>query len=708
MENVMRSKGNGSVRSLLFAAALFAVPCVLTDIASASEPETVAVSPARALARAEELVEAGKLIQARNMADTAMKAGDRMSDEEWQKCVSLMSRIEAELRTLPDVQVRLQKAEAAMIVGDLRSAEAHANWVLISKTASESERASAQAVIDLVKQRREDLAPMLRKDLHTAVDDYLAGDYAAAKSKLDRVAMSGIELSVGERALFEQYAGKLRDMAVATGDVSLGFAGGMDDEKTDWLLQPEQESGQDQPVDPIQESQRNEAMRMLAEADEAYRQGNYLEAQTKYNRLISQFAAFLSQDDLNHAQSQADRAALQLRGQPSGGVLDETRQELEQQRSRARSMFAAQLNQVRDALATGDFATAMAAAAQAQLTANQNRNVLPEDEYQSMLDQAAEALSRVNEARTAAENAERERIEAELERLTQERDAAQQAERERKINEMIARIRALQLDLKYDEALQVVDQILVLDPLNPAGLLLRDVLEDSRIYYQYYHLQRDKHLSYTKHTIENERALIAPESIIGYPSDWPTISFKRGEPMQFSESAQNRAVLTALQEKRIPVSFQDNTFADVMKFFEQVSGLNIDIDWESLELIGVDQESPVTLKLTNVTLETVLDRVLEKVSDPDIPAGWAVTDGILTIASDEVLRRNTVLEIYDIRDLLIDVPDYTEAPDFDLNTVLQSTGRGGGGGRSPFQGGGQQQDVERRDRQEMIDEIIDI
>lgn len=689
----------------------------MTSVAAASEPETTAVSPARVIERATELATAGKLIQARNLANTILLSSEtNLSDEEANRCFALIARIEAELRKLSPVEVSLQKAEAALIVGDLRSAEAHANAVLISDKANESDKSAAGTVLELVKQRRADLTPRMKAELSTAVDDFQAGRYAQAKAKLDRVIMSGVELSSGERGLLAEYQGKLTDIASATGDVSLGSFPAAD-EKTDWLLQ-QPESGQEEQADPIRESQRNEAMRILAEADQAYREARYLEAQTKYNRLLSQFSSFLSQEDLNHVEQQASSAALQLGRQPGPDILNETEQSLDAIRQRARRLFESQIEQLKLALESGDYGAAALAGSEARLTAQRHRNVLPEDEYQSMLDRAEQELSLVEQARRAAEVAEQERIARELERLKNLRDDEQRAERERIINENISRVRALQLELKYDEALKVVDQILAIDPLNPAGLLLRDVLEDAKIYRSYYEIQRDKHLSYAKQTIQNEDALIAPETIIGYPSDWPQISFKRGEPMQYSETAQNRAVLAVLQDKRIPVSFSDNAFGDVMDFFAQVSGLNIDIDWESLELIGVDRETPVTLKLTNVTLETVLDRVLAKVSDPGVPAGWAVNDGILTIASDEVLRRNTLLEIYDIRDLLIDIPDYTNAPQFDLNSAFQNTGggRGGGGGgsgRSPFtqtgqQGGGPGGGVQRRTRDEMITEIVDI
>ncbi|MBL4591381.1 MAG: hypothetical protein JKY96_05420, partial [Phycisphaerales bacterium] len=96
--------------------------------------------------------------------------------------------------------------------------------------------------------------------------------------------------------------------------------------------------------------------------------------------------------------------------------------------------------------------------------------------------------------------------------------------------------------------------------------------------------------------------------------------------------------------------------------------------------IGVDPDSPIDLKLKNVTVATLLDRVLAKVSDPDSPAGWAIEDGILIISSNEVLNLNTVLEIYDIRDLIFEVPTFDNAPQFNLQSAIQQGSGGGGGG----------------------------
>jgi imidazolonepropionase-like amidohydrolase len=54
-------------------------------------------------------------------------------------------------------------------------------------------------------------------------------------------------------------------------------------------------------------------------------------------------------------------------------------------------------------------------------------------------------------------------------------------EKERKINELIDRIRALQADHKYDDAIKAADEILAIDPANQTGLLLKEMLSDPQL-----------------------------------------------------------------------------------------------------------------------------------------------------------------------------------------------------------------------------------
>src|SRR6185503_6157707 len=74
------------------------------------------------------------------------------------------------------------------------------------------------------------------------------------------------------------------------------------------------------------------------------------------------------------------------------------------------------------------------------------------------------------------------------------------------------------------------------------------------------------------------------------------------------------------------------------------------------------------------------------------------------------LSKNTLTRVYDIRDLIIEVPDFTNAPTFNLQSQSSSTsggGGGGGGGQSLFGGGGGGQggEQQQRTRQQLVEDI---
>ncbi|MEL7483008.1 MAG: hypothetical protein AAFN41_01520, partial [Planctomycetota bacterium] len=336
-----------------------------------------------------------------------------------------------------------------------------------------------------------------------------------------------------------------------------------------------------------------------------------------------------------------------------------------------------------------------------------NRDVYAESELEARRDRMTAILEQIAAREIQIQEMEAERLTADLRRQQEVAAREQEQTRQAKINEQLDRARALQLDMKYREALQVLDQVLFLAPNDPAALLMRDIIYDISLVRQYNDIRKIRGQEFAALRVDNLEASKPITALMTFPNDWPRVSLNRGEPVAQSESPENRRVLAELETQRIPSVNFDNPLGDVVSFLETVTQQNFDVDWQSLELLSIDEQTPVTLRLSNVSVKTVLDRLVDKVSDPLAPADWAINDGIVQIASDEQLRRNTSLVLYDIRDLLIEVPDYQDAPEIDLQSVLQNQG-GGGGGQSPFGGDTQGQDDEERDRQERIDQIIDI
>ena len=108
-------------------------------------------------------------------------------------------------------------------------------------------------------------------------------------------------------------------------------------------------------------------------------------------------------------------------------------------------------------------------------------------------------------------------------------------------------------------------------------------------------------------------------------------------------------------------------------------GININVIWNDLEAYGIERDSPVTLQLpSEITFKKALENILELVGGGEVELGYLVSDGVIKIASKELLDRDVYIDVYDIRDLLVVVPDFDNAPNVDL-TRGQSGGGGGGG-----------------------------
>ncbi len=731
-----------SVRSLLLASVAFAGLPTSSVLASVElERATQREDTQEVLERSAQLLQEGQLVRARAMllALQDSPASATLSDQQADQLWALLAKAENQFQRADRIELSLQKAQFALSTDNLVEAKRQATIVIDSRRSDSNQIDSAHAVIDLCDARQTEAMGKVAGVIVRIEDSFNAGEYAQAKLLITRIGQLGLELNDAQTNALDLYRDKLASIEKAQGSLgnynpAMGMLAPESGMSTDWLTgstqdgartgsylgnQPEDETTQAEPIDVelvdeepqvdlLDAARRFEAQSLLGQANLAFQERRFNEALTLYTNVVTNFSSHVSADELQLARERRAEAQVQLgvQGGPEDNILGDTVRDDSLLLQRSQAAFENYFAQAQQALTEGDTDTARTLIAQADLTIKRARDVMAESAFEGYQDRVADMISQINateeQQRIAQQEAERIRLAQETAQFAENR----RRERDEKIIANLERVHALQQELKYEEALEVVESILFLDPTNPAGLLLKDIIQDTLIYRENLGYQRDKGLSWARESLDNQEAMIAPNSIIGYPDDWPAISFRRGDILEYAESEANRAVLAQMDDTKMPVEFNDNAFEDVVGFIGSTTGIDIDVDWESLADIGVDPDTPVTLKLNSVTINVLLDRVLSKVSDPTLPAGWAIQDGILTIASDEVLRLNTVLETYDIRDLIFIVPDFDNAPEFDLQSAIQQGGSGGGGGgQSPFSGGSQDpQDVATR--QERVDAII--
>jgi hypothetical protein len=172
------------------------------------------------------------------------------------------------------------------------------------------------------------------------------------------------------------------------------------------------------------------------------------------------------------------------------------------------------------------------------------------------------------------------------------------------------------------------------------------------------------------------------------------------------------ATLSRMQ-KRLTVSFSEMRLEDIFKYIAEATGADFEVLWtDDRSPEGFNKDTPLSIEAKALPALTLLERIVTKAAAADDITGgatWQMTEsGSMQIGPKSRLNKYKRVEVYSIEDLLLDVPNFENAPDFNLQSVLQS-GQGGGG-QSPFQDGanGQQDDQNRQTRDQKVQEVIDL
>jgi hypothetical protein len=154
------------------------------------------------------------------------------------------------------------------------------------------------------------------------------------------------------------------------------------------------------------------------------------------------------------------------------------------------------------------------------------------------------------------------------------------------------------------------------------------------------------------------------------------------------------ALLGTLLYSDLSVDFDETPARDAFEYIKQIMGVDLVVRYsDDRSGIGIDAETPITLKATGKPALTIIEMMLDQCGDLD-PCTWQLRKGFIEIGTKERLSVPAArqLRMYPIRDLLFEVPYFDNAPEFDLSSSLSSGGggggQGGGGGGSGGGGGG--------------------
>ncbi len=278
-------------------------------------------------------------------------------------------------------------------------------------------------------------------------------------------------------------------------------------------------------------------------------------------------------------------------------------------------------------------------------------------------------------------------------RIRQEQQNALRAE---KVEQLFNTAAQLHKERRFAEAAEAIRQLLTLEPSNDEARLRLDLYEEFASLADQEAIDEEASRQARRVFADTEAAKIPWKDDILYPKNWLEINARRRSADAGSGAADEDFELNArLEEVQPEISFVEQPFDQVVDFLVDLNKINMSVDWEDLELSGIERDKPVTIKLNEVALRTVMSEVLAQVGG-DVQLAYAIGDGLLRIATKEKLDRDKYILVYDIRDLLVRVPRFRNGPRIDL--TQQSGGGAGGGGQNVFggsQGGGQDDDDEQ-------------
>jgi len=190
-------------------------------------------------------------------------------------------------------------------------------------------------------------------------------------------------------------------------------------------------------------------------------------------------------------------------------------------------------------------------------------------------------------------------------------------------------------------------------------------------------------------------AALAPSQAIAQNTDSDDASTSRAK----------RDALLALS-KPITLDVTDQPISDLFDFIVDVTGVDLlpIYSTDNASGVGIDPDTLISIKVKEIAGITVLERLLKKaqrIENIGEDYTWQFDDiGSIECGPKSELNRTTRLELYDVADLLFIVPDFDNAPEFDLQQALQTQGG------SPFTGSGD--DAEEPDTEERAQKISDL
>jgi Flp pilus assembly secretin CpaC/tetratricopeptide (TPR) repeat protein len=420
-----------------------------------------------------------------------------------------------------------------------------------------------------------------------------------------------------------------------------------------------------QPPLPTASSDAERAKALTRQGDEMLQGGRYAEAERLYQDALLAVPGYPEAVEGLQRAAQHQQNVAGVRGET---LIDRIRRDdqINWQRTVAEYREAEQL--IRDQVAGERFSEANQVLIRARQIVEAGKQFAdPVTKYESLKSEV-DALGQyvANEERSYNERKVAE-IQRDIAQQRAERIRLDQENRASQVEALMNQAMQHRKDGDLDSAVNVLRQVTVIDPKYQPARWMMDDLEDRRQYQRGREVRNEFYKQSQGSLNEVEEAKIPWYLELQYPKNWPEL-ISRPE-RSGGRSRPDNQLLGAL-DKPVPVDFRHEPFDQVIERLADAHHLNIIVNWNDLQRAGVERTVPIDLILPNdISLQRAITEVLEQAGAGLTKVGYDVAEGTIRIATRQTLDKDTYTAVYDINDLLQEIPIFNDAPLTDLTQV---------------------------------------
>jgi len=215
----------------------------------------------------------------------------------------------------------------------------------------------------------------------------------------------------------------------------------------------------------------------------------------------------------------------------------------------------------------------------------------------------------------------------------------QQALRRRTVHLLEKLAKIFRSRQEYDEALEVVEHILIIDPSSCWAANEKQVLIEFAILMKDVARIRKRQAEGVKDP-NSRNANVPWYSFRVHGDGWKKLPAADRKEAQTPPT--EAAIRHHLKREIVRLSFADIDLRDVLTFLSEYSDIKIQVNWQALGQVGIKATGKISMDYRNITVKRALDLVLTRAGNnvkPESEPRYVIQGGVLLISTKAELEK---------------------------------------------------------------------